>query len=215
MDMNGSVIIPVWIPKGADILFKLTRKCIDSIRKYTDSEIIIIDNASEIHDKALKRMSDKYYRNDQNFGYAFAVNKGFNLASNNYIAVMNNDAKLTMDWMSMAIDAFQDDVGAVCAIGGELREINPPRWNGALWMTTKEIVQKVGSLDTAYEMGFFEDLDFIMRLRESGYKIMGVGSVHHHCSASWQWYKGKSVWEKNKDLFLERWGDKWEWPVWG
>jgi GT2 family glycosyltransferase len=165
----------------------------------------------------ISTLGDIYHRMARNEGYASAANIGVKISSHDYIVVMNNDAGMLADWISHAMAIFEDDptAGVVCAGGGyPIVEIEPPWWIGALWMTKRSIIDDLGALDADYEMGFFEDLDFVMRLREKGYKIMRGGSIDHVQSASWHWYRGRAVWGKNKRLFMQRWGHRWKWQAW-
>ena len=87
-------------------------ECLDSIlsQTYPNSEIIFIDNFSS--DGSLELVKEKYTIDkllalDRNYGYARANNIGFKHARGEYIALVNNDAVLSPDWLEKAIAVFQ------------------------------------------------------------------------------------------------------------
>ncbi|MEQ1755707.1 MAG: glycosyltransferase [Micropepsaceae bacterium] len=78
---------------------------------------------------------------------------------------------------------------------------------------TRDVVKKVGLLDTQFGMGFFEDDDYCRRVSEAGFRIVCVDGVfvHHHLSASFnelEHGKKGALFKKNKALFEAKWG-KW------
>lgn len=81
---------------------KITLDCIDSILKqnYKNIEIIVSDNGSK--DNSIKRIRNKFPKVKilelgENRGYAGGINKGLEIASGEYIVVMNNDLILKKD----------------------------------------------------------------------------------------------------------------------
>ena len=81
-------------------------------------------------------------------------------------------------------------------------------------MLTRSTFEKVGNLDEAYGLGFFEDDDYCMRVRQAGLRVVCVEDVfvHHHLSASFDKLPSKTrrdLMAKNKALYESKWG-KWE-----
>lgn len=81
-------------------------------------------------------------------------------------------------------------------------------------MLTRSTFEKVGNLDEAYGLGFFEDDDYCMRVRKAGLRVVCVEDVfvHHHLSASFDKLPSKArqdLMAKNKALYESKWG-KWE-----
>ncbi|MBU0756008.1 MAG: glycosyltransferase [Planctomycetes bacterium] len=75
----------------------------------------------------------------------------------------------------------------------------------------RKTFEEIGSLDEAFNVGFFEDDDFCNRLRKAGYKIAIAEDVfvHHHLSASFNDLGQKTrneIFEKNKKIYEEKWG---------
>ncbi|GKU25982.1 bifunctional glycosyltransferase family 2 protein/class I SAM-dependent methyltransferase [Clostridium folliculivorans] len=100
-----------------------TKKCIDSIRKYTehlDYEIIVIDNNSSDETKEwLKRCIDiRCIFNEYNIGFPKGCNQGINIATGDSILLLNNDVIVTPKWLNNLSLALwsNDSVGAVGAV---------------------------------------------------------------------------------------------------
>ena len=91
-----SVIMPCFI-LNEEILV-LTQNAIDSLG---DVHLIIIDNASPAGGGLLRDRADLYIRNKSNLGYAIAVNEGIKLSKNEFIAIANNDIRVSKNWQEV------------------------------------------------------------------------------------------------------------------
>jgi GT2 family glycosyltransferase len=115
-----SVIIVTWNTKT------LVNECIDSIfalPEYSDSvEIIVIDNGST--DGTDKLISEKYkeivyIRNNDNVGYAPAVNQGVKIAEGKYVLLLGSDTVLKPNSLKRCI-SFLDENNNAGAVGCKL-----------------------------------------------------------------------------------------------
>jgi GT2 family glycosyltransferase len=75
----------------------------------------------------------------------------------------------------------------------------------------RDVVEKVGLLDEAYGLGFFEDDDYCQRVLAAGYELVVVDDVfvHHHLSASFNALgqeQKKAQMQRNKAIYEKRWG---------
>ncbi len=91
---------------------KTVTDCLDSIlsQTYPNREIIFVDNFSSDGSLGLvkeKYKIDKLIALQRNYGYAEANNIGFKHARGEYIALVNNDAILSPDWLKNAVLVFQ------------------------------------------------------------------------------------------------------------
>lgn len=93
-----SVIIPTWNGKG------LLKDCLSSLKdqSYEDFEIIVVDNASK--DGSVEWIMKTYpkvrvVRLTKNFGFAKAINEGVKSSLSQYVVFLNNDTKVTKDWL--------------------------------------------------------------------------------------------------------------------
>jgi GT2 family glycosyltransferase len=162
----------------------------------------------------MKAVSDFYIRNKTNRGYGPAVNQGIEASSSHWIVVSNNDIEILDNWIEQAQHAWIDGIGA---ISSHLLDHDPKRrvgieeapkghMFGALWMTRREVINRVGILDERYQMGMFEDRDLWERIEQAGYRFRKVGHVNHVGNASWGKLKGQhEIYVHNKQLFESRW----------
>ncbi len=102
-----------------------TKKCIESIKKYTknkDYEIIVIDNNSTDNTKDyLKELKNiKVIYNKENLGFPKGCNQGIQIADKeNDILLLNNDTIVTTNWLdNLKIALYSSDkigaTGSVC-----------------------------------------------------------------------------------------------------
>ena len=73
-------------------------------------EIILVDNGSQ--DGSVEFVASRFpavhiIRNEQNTGFAPAVNQGAHAASGNYLALINNDARADAAWLTEMVAALQ------------------------------------------------------------------------------------------------------------
>lgn len=103
-DGRFSVIIPNW--NGKHYL----EVCLDALRAqtYQDIEVIIADNASE--DGSQEFIQERYpevklVELSANLGFTGACNAGMEVATGEYIALLNNDTEVDPDWAKNVVDA--------------------------------------------------------------------------------------------------------------
>ncbi|WP_456325889.1 glycosyltransferase, partial [Desulfonauticus submarinus] len=95
------------------------KPCLHSILTNTrlPYEVIIIDNASKDgtvdYLKSIKAENIRIILNEQNLGFARAVNQGINIAKGDYIVLLNPDTIVTPHWAERMMAHFKKDVGAV------------------------------------------------------------------------------------------------------
>ena len=167
--METSVIIPCWIIDNS--LLSLTYQCVEAVRDTSDVELILIDNASTLGSDFMMSESDIYVKNSANIGFTKAVNQGIKLATKPYIVVGNNDVIVSKGWeeeLKKVLDRI-DSCGAVLPDmdNNPVDDILYPEGvTGAWWMTTKNVLSRVGVLDERF-FNRFSDLDFVTRLNNS------------------------------------------------
>ena len=76
---------------------------------------------------------------------------------------------------------------------------------------SRKVYDKVGPMDEAFGVGFFEDDDYCKRVHEAGFKVAVSEDVfvHHHLSGSFNLLKEgerQKLFEKNKKVYEEKWG---------
>lgn len=106
----------------------LLLRCVESVKKSVQSEgyeIIIVDNASRdnARDKVLSRFPDvTWIQNEQNLGFASAVNIGLSKAGRDYFLLLNPDSEIQPDALS-ALQSFWKEHPDAGIVGGRI--LNP------------------------------------------------------------------------------------------
>ena len=79
---------------------------------------------------------------------------------------------------------------------------------GALWMTHRDVVERVGYLDEGYERGMFEDRDYWKRMEAAGYELVKAGWCNHAGNATWgKLPNQREIFLRNKERFEKKWGE--------
>lgn len=94
--MRSTIIIPT------NNRLDLLQRCVESIRRYTESEpeILVVDNGSD--DGTVlwcRREKLSFVSLPRNEGFPAACNKGMRIASGDTIALLNNDTVVSKSWL--------------------------------------------------------------------------------------------------------------------
>ncbi|MFL9910550.1 glycosyltransferase [Paraburkholderia sp. RL17-337-BIB-A] len=78
-------------------------------------------------------------------------------------------------------------------------------------MLRRSVYERVGALDEAFGLGFFEDDDYNRRVQQIGLRVVCARDVfvHHHLSASFMKMDTKArrqLFARNKEIYEEKWG---------
>src|SRR3990167_6977390 len=101
--MKFTVIMPCHIMTEEHL--HLTKQAVST---FGECELIVIDDASIIGGGYLRSIADTYVRNKENLGYGRSVNKGLKLATNEYIAIANNDIRVSPNWQTVTEEVFKN-----------------------------------------------------------------------------------------------------------
>ena len=101
----------------------LLRNCLVSLyaQDYKAIEIIVVDNGSDedVRGMLTKEFPEVYMvRLDKNYGFAGGNNRGIEVAHGKYIALINNDAVATTQWITSLVETAESDsrIGAVASL---------------------------------------------------------------------------------------------------
>ncbi len=222
--MKCDIVIPVYNETA------LTRDCLDSIAANTDTpyRIILIDNASgDETKKFLECVAASYkdvtlIRNETNLGWVKAVNQGIKISASPYLCIMNNDTVVkTAGWLSKLIDIanISEDIGLVnprfeikSNIAKDEPYIEIDFCRGYCILIKRTIIDKIGGLDEAYGLGYYDDDDFSIRAIRAGFRCVRANNIvveHLKDSTFSAIFKDevrRELHEKNKQLFYKKWG---------
>ncbi|MEJ7745148.1 MAG: glycosyltransferase [Luteimonas sp.] len=124
---------------------------------------------------------------------------------------IGNEARIQIDYSDMEEMAEQSRVYTTLHRG---RSFEIPTLAFFCVAMTRTTYEKIGPLDEAFGMGFFEDDDYCRRIKQADMRVVCAEDVfvHHHLSASFDQLKQedrKLLFERNKAIYEAKWG-AWE-----
>lgn len=158
---------------------KLTRECIDSVKKFTegiDYEIILVDNASTDGSKDFfeKDKTVNYIYSRENIGFGRANNLGAEYATGEYLFFLNSDTLFTENSVKILHDFYEKNGGLlnIGVLGCTLTDQNGlANGSGNSFPTVKSIVtEKFGSLPLIRNFLTYEEVE-IPKNTEEYYQI--------------------------------------------
>lgn len=193
-------------------LVDMTKKCIESIKKYsTDYELIVVDNGSSIK---TEWECDTLIHIEKNRGVSYGWNTGIRQARGKYIAVVSDDVTVRNGWLEGLRQAIDMPHGGVSNIYVEhlpmdtgIKE-NYKWFSGACFMLKRETIDKVGYFDEEiFYPCNYEDWDYWLRVYKAGLRLYVNYdvSVRHKEGATVQAEDQKKD-NPNRELFITKWG---------
>jgi GT2 family glycosyltransferase len=217
-----SIVIPAYNQA------KLTVDCLNGItRTYgVEHEVILVDDCSK---EAMYSLMGRLYpgikiiRNPNNLGFAKSVNAGIKEATGEYILLLNNDVQIKdPGWLKRLVEGARSrNLDLASAAGGRLdKDYNYVPGEAktetdsfsylAGWclLIKREVFDKIGLIPEAYGRGFWEDVEFCFRAKESGFKLGIVelnGLTHlYHSTFKGEGIDVSALYNQNREIFLKR-----------
>jgi glycosyltransferase involved in cell wall biosynthesis len=218
--LNSVMIEPSTLTKPGISIVMLTHNAvhytemaITSIKKFTTCpyELIVIDNAStdRTQDWLLKQQLDCLIINKQNLGVAKGRNQGIKKATYDVVCFLDNDTEVMENWFAPILDGLKGDVVMVTKRGVRVLTLNPLQFAppehiggknyvdvgvGFCMAIRRPVFEMLGEFYDRFPYPKFwhEDLEFGLRLRAAGYKILMADIPIKH-------YEHKSIGEKVTD----------------
>ncbi|HET8549492.1 MAG TPA: glycosyltransferase family 2 protein [Bryobacteraceae bacterium] len=101
--MSVTAIIPNWNARA--LLEPLLASIASQTRRFDD--VLMVDNGStDGSPEAAERGGARVLRLDRNYGFAYAVNRGIEVASTRLVALINNDVELHRAWLETLVEAM-------------------------------------------------------------------------------------------------------------
>jgi GT2 family glycosyltransferase len=178
-----SVVVPHW--PIDDEVDEALRRCLASLPDECEKLVIV----------------------NEGTGFGRNVNRGLRLAAGDFVAVVGNDSTVVE---GDVYDLCVPDAVASPVVDGK-PGIEPGGFHGAFWVAPREVIDRVGPLDERFEGAFFEDDDYLERLREAGIPTLQIPTVRVESSRigltmskvpeqASAWYAA------NEQRFAEKWG---------
>ena len=236
-----SIIIPVHNQ------LQYTKMCLERIWQHTrkNYEIIIVNNDSR--DATSTYLNRIPYvitiHNQENLGFARAINQGLGIAQGKYLIVLNNDCLVSEGWEQRLLQVAQikgigivgvmsnfvsspqllklniNNLDELSCIAKEISEeyhnivIPTMRIVGLCMLIKRELIDEIGGFDPRFGLGCFEDDDFCVRSVLSGYKNVIAKDVFIYHFGSIT-FRGKN--DLKRKLLRENWQkfkEKWDLPL--
>jgi GT2 family glycosyltransferase/glycosyltransferase involved in cell wall biosynthesis len=183
--------------------------------------------------------------NKQNEGFARGNNQGARAAKGEYLVFLNNDTVVTHGWLTRLIEHLQDpSIGligpvtnsasneakisvtyeAIDDLDSFTQEYTQAHYGEAFDIRAlaffcvalrTERFQEIGPLEESFGLGMFEDDDYAIRVKNSGYKVVCTEDVfvHHWGGASFLKLDPYQYWllfKENRKKFEEKWEVTWQ-----
>lgn len=210
--------------------------CVNSIFHYTkgvEFRVVVVNNSSSA--KVWKWPKEWENRitvvgKGTNLGFIKGMNLGLGqVKENEHVLWLNDDCVVTDPfWLQRMVGHFIDDkVGAVGPVGtnvlgpqnistGDYKErVERPYLVGFCLLVSAEAYKAVGRLDEQFGIGMQDDLDYCIRLRMAGYKLILDRRVfiYHFGSATFRsMYPDlrqlQELEASSRALLVKKWGNK-------
>jgi GT2 family glycosyltransferase len=178
---------------------EVNKRFVSSVRQYTDCtyELILVDNAST-DTKSIdffKASTDRYFRFDKLVSLSKAWNKGIELSTGRYVAVVNNDIVVTPNWFAPLKQTLDKNKTAgmvspmtLWLMKGDFISYLMKRLNnnyekpyrlkkfkeivwGEFMLFKRKALEKIGGFNEIYERAAGEDLEIVFQLFSQGFDI--------------------------------------------
>lgn len=221
-----TIILPCWIVN--DELYDLTVATFQSLAESSGidkTRIITIDNGSSIGGDMLQKYSDICIRNRENIGYPAAVNQGIKLAKTPLLAILNNDIKVSPNWIKTTEEVFSklDNIGSLhfkmvgyyepFNLGEDVWDKGKERWcTGSFFIWNKKAIDEIGGIDENYGLGGYDDWGWhqeMNHIRNWKSAYTNVAAYQHKDSATQNLRDPSERSEsdkKNKEYFKSKYG---------
>ncbi|MCY0896186.1 MAG: glycosyltransferase family 2 protein [Alicyclobacillaceae bacterium] len=194
--------------------WKITERCIHSIERCTSNyELVVIDNRSP--DETPVQLMDfaEHHRvilNEENIGYAAAVNQGIRMTESQKIVILNNDVIVTPNWLDFmlplsTVETVVVPLSTACYHGQEIQGVdthvtdvelaeiakrvamqNKNKFKylnfaaGFCMLFDREMFNHIGLFDEDLRLAA-DDFELAMRMKRRGYRfVLSLSTVVLH-----------------------------------
>ena len=180
--MKHSIIIPSAFAKWESIL----KPCLESIKLNTNMEeaevIVVANGCTDNTAVAAHEMGCEVVLYADPIGFPRAVNAGINVATGDFLVVLNNDVIIyASNWLDLLTAPFADPtVGITGPMKERSQVINQEFILFFCACISRKVIDKIGLLDEIFSPGYSEDIDFCRRAADAGFKIVQVPDESHN-----------------------------------
>ena len=213
----------------------LTIRCLKSIHDtFDDCRVILVDNGSSTEDieaaaLRLEERPSKLICNGENLGFAKAINIGLAASDAPYACILNNDTVIYPEAFERMLHWLDRDlllglIGPLTNSANTHQRVSGPEACSPGYLYTpilvaffcailpRTVYETVGPLSEEYGLGYGEDDDYCIRVRQAGYRtgIARDAYVHHDHHTTYRHLFGddgiKKMGEEGLALVREKYG---------
>lgn len=177
--------------------------------------------------------------NETRSGYLKSVNRGIGEGGGDIVVLVNSDTLIFPGTVERLQRAFSEDatIGIVTAVStwanwtripfpagsnvlsvarfvSEWTEAVADIYNasGFFYAVRRSLFEQLGLFDEIYSPGYWEEADYCMRALSAGYRVVVDPAlfVFHHGWGSFRKTGRDESMSRNKSVFMERWGDRYD-----
>lgn len=202
--MNISVVVPALITSNEQIAMSMT--CIDKARRLTDIdfELVIVETEST----HLMEEADLYLYEKNKTNATKSINRGFKVASGDYIVLLTNDVMVDKGWLESLLKPFEvyKDCGISTLATSQFNHSKQDKIEEGIWFSVACFRKQDDYFDESY-VNSWDDTDFIMRHYLGGRKMYrNFNCVVDHLIGQTQYNKEDHMdnfW-KNRFKFIDK-----------
>lgn len=219
----------------------LIKGCIESLIRHTKYpyRLIAIDNAvsgdtSKLLEEysASGRLEMVLVKPKENIGWIRSINAGLEISKDSeYVCFQNDDTVFTEGWLEELVSVFENDerIGLanpewekpdgvdIDSFAAGLkkfrgRTVDTDWCRGHCLFMKREVINRLGGLDTAYLPGYYDDRDYSLKAIAAGYRCVKAKAafVEHMRNSTMKSLMERSkvvdLMERNGRTFYRRWG---------
>lgn len=190
------------------------------------------DGTFQFLEKYRKQKNAKVINTHKNLGFCGGANLALRNTHNKFICLLDDDIEVTKGWLPGLMEQIKNKpkvgiVGPKISFPNKIiwsaeNQLKPIRMigsdeidngqrnyirecdslSGPCWLIRRKLINKVGWFDERFFPSQYEDVDYCLRTRLAGYKIIYDGKVeivHHHL------FRDKCRSDKNLKKFVKKW----------
>lgn len=175
--------------------------------------------------KTVAKHKIRYHRNEVNLGFVGSMNVGASLADGDVLVLLSNDVMISGNFVDEIMTKINEDRNIL--IGNRIvdweagwneivyknNKIVIPYCEGYLLACTKEVWDKLGGFDPIYSPSDYEDVCLSTTAQYLGIRLVALNSSNiRHIGAASYTYDGIRMerTKRNRELWLNKWNDKWD-----
>lgn len=234
--MKCDIIIPVWnqpeVTKACiNSILKNTNHPFRLIIIDNGSDKLTSDYLESLD--SINGLNFLLIKNSENLGFVKAINQGMSASDAPFVCLMNNDTVAAAGWLEEMVGVMGSSAGigivnpSSNTLGQHARRGESIEFyasglrrykdqtqemysvRGFCMLIKRAVIDRIGFLDEAYGMGYFEENDYSVRAKRAGFRIVRAKGayVYHKEETTFKVMAGRcELFEANEKIYNRKWG---------